>query len=145
MISRNSLRLRPRLLRPLLPAPLCELLRDERGGTAVEFALVLPLFLIIVFSTMYLSLMLGAFGNLQSATAQAARCLSVDVTGKCTSANIDTFAKKLYTGPTIRSLSFTASKVACGNQVVGSGTFAMFTGAGSVGVTLSSRACYPLP
>lgn len=126
------------------PQPLKTFLRDDAGATAVEFALVLPIFLMTVFSTIYLSLALGAFNGLQTVTAQAARCLSVDVSGSCTSANINTFAQNLYDGPTIQGLTFTTSQISCGNQVVGSGTFALFTGAGSVGITLSATACYPL-
>ena len=118
--------------------------RDDAGAAAVEFALVFPLFLMTVFSTIYLSLAVGAYNNLQTATAQAARCLSVDVTGSCTVANINTFGQNLYDGPTIQGLTFTPSTASCGNQVVGSGTFTMFTGMGSVGVTLSATSCYPL-
>ena len=127
-----------------VPRLLKTFLRDDAGATAAEFALVLPIFLTTVFSTIYLSMALGAFNGLQAVTAQAARCLSVDVTGSCTSANISTFAQNLYDGPTIQGLAFTASQASCGNRVVGSGTFALFTGAGSVGITLSETACYPL-
>ena len=128
----------------LKPHALMAFLRADDGALAAEFALVLPLFVMIVFSTIYLSLAVGAYNNLQAVTAQAARCLSVDVTGSCTSANLNTFATNLYAGPTIQGLTFTPSTASCGNKVVGSGTFAMLTGMGSVGVTLSATACYPL-
>ena len=119
-------------------------LRDDGGSVAVEFAMVLPLLIMAVFSTIYLSMALGAFNGLQTATALAARCLSVDVTGSCTTSNINTYATNRYDGPTITGLTFTPSSATCGNKVVGSGTFSMFTGAGTVGVTLSATACYPL-
>lgn len=119
-------------------------LRDEDGTTAAEFALVLPLFLITIFSTVYICLLLGAMSNLHAATEQAARCLSVNAVGACTSANIDSYTQGLYKGPGITNLAFSATQPACGNQVVGSGTFSLFTGISSIGVSVSSSACYPI-
>jgi len=117
-------------------------LRADNGATAAEFALVLPIFLLTVFSTVYLSMMLGALSAMHAVTEQAARCMSVNKT-TCAAANIDAVAKKLYTGPYINGLTFTPSTPACGNTVTGSGTFSLFTGLGKIGVTLSTSACYP--
>lgn len=117
---------------------------SDTGATAAEFALVLPLFLITIFSTIYLSFLLGAVISLHAATEQSARCLAVNVSGTCTTANLDTYAKALYHGPGIAGLSFTLTEPVCGKQVSGSGTFALFTGLGSVSVPLSASACYPV-
>ncbi|WIW90610.1 pilus assembly protein (plasmid) [Sphingobium sp. V4] len=118
--------------------------RTESGATAAEFALVLPLFLTTVFSTIYLSFLLGAVISLHAATEQAARCLAVNISGTCTSANLDTYAKTLYQGPAIAGLAFTLTEPACGKQVSGNGSFTLFTGAGSISVPLSASACYPV-
>lgn len=116
--------------------------RSEDGASAAEFALVLPVFLLTVFSTMYLSMLLGAVSNLHAATEQAARCLAVNAT-TCTSANINTYATGRYKGPRITGLTFTASTPACGSKVTGTGTFSLFTGLSRIGVNLSATACYP--
>ena len=120
-------------------------LRADEGALAAEFALLFPLFLTTIFGTIYISLAVGAYNGLQAATAQAARCLSIDVTGNCTAASINTYATNRYDGPTITGLTFTPTKPACGNQVVGSGTFSLFTGMGTFGITRSATSCYPLP
>jgi Flp pilus assembly protein TadG len=120
-----------------------DFLKCERGATAAEFALVLPVFLITVFSTIYLAFALGALSSMHAATEQAARCLSVNKAGLCTSANINNFATTLYHGPSLTGLTFTPSTPSCGNQVTGSGNFSLFTGISQISVTLSSSACYP--
>jgi Flp pilus assembly protein TadG len=119
-------------------------LHDENGTTAAEFALVLPVFLLTVFSTMYLCMLLGAVASLHAATEQAARCLSVNAAKPCTAANINTYAKNLYSGPGITGLNFVTNVSACGNNVTGAGTFSLFTGLGSIGVNVSASACYPI-
>ncbi|MDH7637318.1 TadE/TadG family type IV pilus assembly protein [Sphingomonas oryzagri] len=131
------------------PAPqaiswLWSAIRDDAASTAAEFALVLPIFLLTIFSSLYLCMMLGALINLHAVTEQAARCLAVNAAGACTTANVDTYAKARFTGPGITGLAFTASAPACGKQVSASGTFSMFTGLKAVSVTLSTSACYPV-
>ena len=119
-------------------------LTSEDGTTAAEFALVLPIFLTTIFATIYLSAALAALSGMQAATEQAARCLSVNAAGACTTAAVNTYATRLYQGPGLSGLSFAATKPACGNSVTGSGTFSLFTGVGKVGITLSTSACYPV-
>lgn len=71
-------------------------LRDSAGATAAEFALVLPVFLLIVFGTINMALAMSAVVRLHFVTETAARCLSVNTTGACTAANINTYATSLY-------------------------------------------------
>jgi len=120
-------------------------LRNDRGSAAGEFALVLPVFLLMVFGSIYTCMLVGAIVELHQVTEQAARCLAVNTAGACTTTNINSYASGKYVGPTITSLTFTASTPAsgCGNQVVGAGNFILFTGAGNLTVPLSSTACYP--
>ncbi|MEP6867561.1 MAG: TadE/TadG family type IV pilus assembly protein [Novosphingobium sp.] len=119
-------------------------LRDERAASAAEFALVLPVFLGLTFSAINGSIMLSAAIQTHYAAERAARCLSVDVAGNCTSGTIDAFAKTFYNGPALTGMVFTASQPACGNQVVGTGTYQLISGLDVTTVTIGATACYPL-
>ena len=120
------------------------LLRSTLGATASEFALVVPVFLTLVFGTINTGLAMSAITQMHYAAERSARCLSVDVTASCTAANIDTFAKGLYNGPTITGLTFVATTQSCGNRVVGSGSYNLLNGFGSTSVTFKAEACYPI-
>lgn len=116
--------------------------RDERGGGAAEFALVLPLFVILVFGTLNGSIMYSAQTQIHYAAERTARCKSVDVDGACDDA--DAFAKGLYDGPSLDGLVFTATDDAtCGWRVTGSGTYDLMAGLSATSVTISADSCYP--
>ena len=116
---------------------------DDRAATAAEFALVVPVFLLLMFATINGSIMMSAITQMHYASERAARCLSVDVEGACLAGSIDTYANGLYNGPSLAGMSFVAGDLACGNQVVGSGTYQLVSGIEVTSVSLSSTACYP--
>jgi Flp pilus assembly protein TadG len=117
--------------------------RDDRAATSAEFALVVPLFIILLFSTINGSLMLSAATQMHYAAERAARCLSVDVAGDCSAGTIDAYAKSFYDGPTLTGMSFTTTAPACGNRVVGTGTYELVGGLEMTSVSMSATACYP--
>jgi hypothetical protein len=118
------------------------LIRNEQGGGAAEFALVLPLFVILVFGTINGSIMYSAQTQMHYAAERAARCKSVDVSGTCDDA--DAFAKGMYDGPALTGLLFTATDDAsCGWRVTGSGDYQLMSGFDSTAVTISADSCYP--
>lgn len=120
-------------------------LRDDSAATAAEFALVLPIFLGLIFSTINGSIMVSAAIQVHYAAERAARCLSVDVGGNCSVATIDAYAKKFYEGPGIAGLIFTPTAgLPCGNQVVGSGTYELVSGLNATSVSISASSCYPV-
>ena len=119
------------------------ILADDRAATAAEFALVVPVFLLLMFGTINGSIMMSAITQMHYASERAARCLSVDVDGLCPAGSIDAFAKGLYNGPSLDGMTFVADDLACGNQVVGSGTYELISGIDVTSVSLSSTACYP--
>lgn len=120
------------------------LVGNTAGATAAEFALVLPLFLLTVFGTINMSLAMSAIVRLHFVTEKAARCLSVDTSGACTTANIDTYAKTLYQVGGVSGLTFAATTPACGNKVDATGTYNVFTGVGQIPIGISASACYPV-
>jgi hypothetical protein len=62
---------------------------DQRGTTAIEFAIVAPLFLALAVGTLYLGICLFMVGSLHYTVEEAARCASVRSTGDCsTSAKV---------------------------------------------------------
>jgi Flp pilus assembly protein TadG len=117
--------------------------RDSRGAAAAEFAMVVPLFVILVFGTINTCLLIAAFINMQYAAQRTARCLSVDIAATCTPGNVDTFAKALYNGPSVTGLTFASTTPACGTQVTATGSFELMTGFSASTVNLSAQACYP--
>jgi Flp pilus assembly protein TadG len=118
--------------------------RDQRGATAAEFALIVPVFLALIFLTINGAIMLSAVIQTHYAAERAARCLSVNISSDCTSGAIDTYAKGFYNGPSLTGMLFTADTAAtCGSQVTGSGSYTLITGLTPTTVNISATACYP--
>ena len=118
---------------------------QQRGATAVEFALVVPFFLVIAFGTISTSLAMSAVSEMHYAAERSARCLAVNVTTPCTQANIDTYAKGWYKGPGLSGLLFQASNDStCGKRVTGTASYAIIAGIQRTAVSITATACYPI-
>lgn len=122
------------------------LLRDASAAAAAEFALVVPVFLMLVFGTISGAMAMSAVTQVHYAAERSARCLATDVGGNCTKGAIDTYAKGFYNGPTLTGLAFSSPNTdpTCGKQVTGTGSYAIVTGFSSTAVTISATACYPI-
>ena len=119
------------------------LLRDCSGAAAAEFALVVPILIIVTLGTINGSFMLYAYARLQFAAADAARCRAVK-TGVCSNdATTAAYAMSRLAGPLV-SPSFTRTTALCGNTVTGTATFKVSTGLTTTPVTMQARACYPM-
>lgn len=123
--------------------------RLGRGGSAlVEFALVLPAFLLIVLGLVYFSLLVWVHGSLQYATEDAARCARVR-TDICTdAASTAAYARARYFG--MGQPSFSYAKETCGHQVTATvvAPAAHYMPLRLLGVgssTLRAAACFPVP
>jgi hypothetical protein len=109
------------------------------GTTAVEFAMVLPPFLMLLLGIMYGSLAIYTAASLHYAVEGAARCYSFMPACAGSATTTQSYAKSLYLGP--GSPTFTAST---GHQVnatlknVVPGTYVA-----PLNVTLSATACFP--
>jgi Flp pilus assembly protein TadG len=129
-----------------LRAMLAGLRENSSGATAVEFALVIPIFLVIVLGTINFGMAMSAVTQLHYAAERSARCLSVNVTTPCSKANIDAYAKGIYAGPGLNGLTFSSPTTdpVCGRQVNGSGSYTILTGFKKSAITFSATACYPV-
>jgi Flp pilus assembly protein TadG len=117
---------------------------DDRGVSTLEFAIVLPPFLLIVIGGMHLSMLGFAAASLRFAAEDAARCGAIQTT-RCTSTAVtQTHALSKFRNITGATATFTAqSGLACGYRVQGSVTYTVQTGFSSLPVPLTSTACYP--
>ena len=129
---------------------LATFIRDERGGSAAEFALVVPFFVLLIFGTIETSIMLSAVIQLHYSAERAARCLSVNVSGACSTGTIDAYAKGFYNGPPLTGMLFQQDFPYCGtasipgHQVTGSGTYTVLDGFHATNVSIKATACYPV-
>lgn len=126
--------------------------RDQRGSSAAEFALIVPVFLGLVLGVIHLSLAVYSAVELHDATEWTARCLSVSAnnpagaTTSCPdSTKVQTYAKSRYTGPNISPTFSLVTSTSCtnGNQVSGSGTYSLSTGLVNLSIPISAKACFP--
>lgn len=115
---------------------------NDHGATAVEFALIAPLAVMLMIGIMGLSLMLLSIGGMHFAVEAAARCASVNPTLCNGPAAIVAYANSRYSGALITPV-FTYASVACGNQVSASITYTLDVGIYQRSVPLSATSCFP--
>jgi Flp pilus assembly protein TadG len=116
---------------------------DERGTTALEFALVAPMMITMLIGTVALCVGLYLIGSLHFAVEEAARCASVKTTVCTDAASTQTYAQNHYFGPTSLAPTFTAVAAACGNSVSATITYTMNTGFATYTIPISAAACFP--
>ena len=116
--------------------------RDEFGGGAAEFAIVVLPFAALIFAIIHLCLLFYANQSLQFAAEAAARCYSVDSTNCGTTGAVQTYASGRYAGPNIGA-TFVADTTGCGHTVTGTGNYALNAVVISKSVPLTAKACFP--
>ena len=114
---------------------------DERGTTAVEFAIVSPVFIALVIGILYLCLCLFLVGSLHYAVEEGARCASVRTTVCKDASTTVAYAQSRYFGPS--SPTFTYATAACGNSVSASISYVAQLGLTQFTVPISATACFP--
>jgi Flp pilus assembly protein TadG len=116
--------------------------RNQDGTTAVEFAIIAPVFIMLVIGTIGLCFALFLVGSLHFAVEDGARCASVKTT-ICTDANsIIAYTQSRYLGPNV-SPTFTYASAACGNSVSASVSYSMDIGFKTFVIPISATACFP--
>jgi Flp pilus assembly pilin Flp len=115
---------------------------DQQGTTAVEFAIIAPVFIALLVGTIALCVALFLIGSLHFAVEDGARCASVKTTICSDAATTVAYTQSRYFGPDV-SPTFTYAAAACGNSVSASISYSMNVGFRTFTVPISATACFP--
>ena len=119
--------------------------RDERGATALEFAILAPVFFLIILGIIAFGLLFWTQVGLQHGAEMAARCASINTT-LCPNGNpsaITNYAMQQAFGLSLPASTFTYSTPACGNQVSATFAFVFPDILNLRPLTLTAQACFP--
>jgi Flp pilus assembly protein TadG len=135
---------------------------DERGQAAVEFALVVIPFSILLFGIINLGIVLYAYTQMHNATEAAARCFAISMSNtsyanpNCNSITAaQNYALAQYKGPgvLVNANPFIASTSGncyvntsgnyAGYQVTGTGSYKLNAVLVNFTIPLSTQACFP--
>jgi Flp pilus assembly protein TadG len=115
---------------------------DLRGGAAVEYALVLPVFVLLVLGCMGAASYGYSLAAMNYTVEETARCAAVKTTVCSNSTSIALYAKNHYSGPAISPV-FTYSTAGCGNTVTATATYSFNLVPQFKNVPISVSACRP--
>ncbi|WP_245315786.1 TadE/TadG family type IV pilus assembly protein [Bradyrhizobium neotropicale] len=122
---------------------LTALWQDNRGASALEFALTAPVFFLFIFGIIEFGLLFWTQLGIQHGTEMAARCATVNSTLCPSGSAITNYAAQQAFGLTLPAATFTYSTPTCGNQVSASYAFQFPQILNLSPVTLTARACFP--
>jgi hypothetical protein len=97
---------------------------DRSGASAVEFAIILPVFVLLVLGSISAATLLFAMSGLNYAVEDAARCAAVNKTLCPDAVSTTNYALSKYVGPPIAPV-FTYSTGGCGNTVTATGVYSL--------------------
>jgi Flp pilus assembly protein TadG len=118
--------------------------RSRRGATAVEFAIIAPLYIALLFGLVEGGMALSAQLALEHAVVNAARCSALNTTTCGTAAETQTYAAGEALGQSVPTTAFTVTSPACGANVAASYVYNLPTLVfGTASMTLTATACYP--
>jgi Flp pilus assembly protein TadG len=121
------------------------MLRDQRGASALEFGLTAPVFFLFIFGVIEIGLLFWTQIGLQHGAEMAARCASVNAS-LCPTGNpsaITGYATQQALGLSLPASTFTYSTPSCGNQVNASYSFQFPDIIRLTPLTLTAQACFP--
>jgi Flp pilus assembly protein TadG len=118
--------------------------KNKDGASALEFALTVPMFFMMLFGLLECALILWTQMGLQHGAEKAARCASINTTTCGTTSNIQTYALAQSFGLNVPSSTFVVSSTACGSQVSASYAYPLLTHYfGTSSITLTASSCFP--
>jgi Flp pilus assembly protein TadG len=115
---------------------------DAGGASAVEFALVLPAFILLVMGSISAATLGFSVASMNYAVEDAARCAAVKSAACLTPADTAKYARTRYGGVAVSPV-FTYSTAGCGNTVTGTATYSMNLIPQFFNLPLSTAACHP--
>lgn len=119
--------------------------RGERGAVAIEYALLLPAFLLLALGGMDAGRVMWTQITLDRAVQAAARCAAVNETLCGNAAQIRAYAAGQAWGMTIPADAFTYESRACGAHVSATVAFGfVIPFISQRDIQLASSACYPV-
>ena len=121
---------------------LMALIAARKGATAVELAMILPVFLSVILGIMEFGRLLWTKSALDYTVEEAARCAAINTTLCGTQALTRTWASA-RSGIAFDVNDFTLSTVACGTQVSATFPFGFVVPMFNYSVTLQASYCYP--
>jgi len=120
------------------------LCKNKDGASAVEFALTVPMFFMMLLGAIQCGLLLWTQMGLQHGVEKAARCASIDSATCGSISTIQSYALGQSFGLNIPSSTFTVSTPACGNQVSASYDYPLLVDYFNQStVTLTAQSCFP--
>lgn len=116
----------------------------DGGSSAVEFAMVAPFLIAMLFGIFEFGRALWIQSLLDFAVEQASRCATINSTLCGTTSAIATYAAQQTVPLNLPAATFTASSPVCGHQVQASYAFNFITPhLFPYSITLTSQSCYP--
>jgi hypothetical protein len=115
---------------------------NQEGTTAVEFAIVAPVLILLLIGTIGLCFALFLVGSLHFAVEDGARCASVQTTICSDATSTIAYTQSRYLGPNV-SPTFTYATAACGKSVSASISYSMDVGFRTFVIPISATACFP--
>jgi Flp pilus assembly pilin Flp len=116
---------------------------DERGTTAIEFAIVGPVFIMLLIGILYLCMCLAVVGSMHFAVEEGARCASVKTTVCTDQTSTVSYTQNHYFGPgTLPTFTYNAV-AACGHSVTGTINYVLDVGLKQFTVPVTASACFP--
>jgi TadE-like protein len=128
--------------RSLLKPALLAFARCRLGAGALEFALVLPAFILMVVGGIHAALMVFTVASMHFAVEDGARCASVQTTVCADAPSTVAFTKAHYFGPSAPP-AFAYSATGCGHTVNAAVTYVFNVGLAQRNVPLTASACFP--
>lgn len=116
---------------------------DERGTTAVEFAIVGPIFIFLIIGIAFLCMGMAVAGSMHYAVEEGARCASVRKTVCSDEDATIAYTKAHYFGPGgVPTFAYNPA-AACGHSVTASISYVVDIGLKKVSVPITAAACFP--
>jgi Flp pilus assembly protein TadG len=124
---------------------LCRFGRDRAGTSALEFGLLLPVFLLLFLGIIEFGRALWTQSALQNAVEAAARYAAINYPTCASVSQTKSYAAGEVFGQSIPSSTFSLSCNACGTQVSASLPFSFIVpGLIPYSITLGAQSCHPV-